>query len=73
MTETDEAVAVRRVYEFLCEKFSAVAPEVIEALVIREHARLDGPVRIFVPVLVQRAASEHLREMSRPAEALLIA
>lgn len=73
MTETDEAVAVRRVYEFLCEKFSSVSPEVIEALVAREHARLDGPVRTFVPVLVQRAASQHLRAASAGNEVRLTA
>lgn len=64
--ELDEQTAVGRVYEVLRDRFPSVAPEVVEAVVRREHAALDGPLRTFIPVLVQRAAGNTLRDLCAP-------
>ena len=48
------------VVERLSERFPDVSREVVEAAVRVEHEGLDGPVRDYVPVLVEHAARDRL-------------
>ncbi|GAC1415236.1 MAG: hypothetical protein NVSMB57_10730 [Actinomycetota bacterium] len=50
----------------LAEEFSeAVPPETIEAIIEDSVARwADAPVQAYVPVLVERAARQRLRELA---------
>jgi hypothetical protein len=56
-----EETALQAVIQRLCSRFAGQAREVVEAAVRSAHAEFDGrPVRDFVPVLVERAASKRL-------------
>lgn len=68
MLELDETTAVHQVFIFLCEKHSTIDRDVIQDIVTQEHCALTGPIRTFIPVLVQRAAGERLRTMSHTPE-----
>ena len=48
------------VVERLSQRFPDVSREVVEAAVRVEHEGLDGPVRDYVPVLVEHAARDRL-------------
>lgn len=63
MHERREARAVGDVYDALLVAFPSVAPEIVEAAVRVAHGRLTGPVRDFVPLLVDRQARRLLREL----------
>ena len=56
----DEAIAMGELEERLADLFPTVSPEVVEAAVRMAHAELRGPIRDFVPMLVERAARERL-------------
>lgn len=56
-----EAHALQLVLDRLQRRFADVAPEVVQAAVDSSHAALTGPIRDFVPLLVERAAAERLR------------
>ena len=58
--EQHESRAMEEVVARLSERFPDVAHEVIEAAVRVEHESLDGPVRDYVPVLVEHAARDRL-------------
>jgi hypothetical protein len=61
---TTEPEALMAVVERLTERFSDQHRSVIEDVVAEEHGLLDGgPIRDFIPVLVERAAKIRL---SRP-------
>ena len=51
---------MEEVVERLSERFPDVSREVVEAAVRVEHEGLDGPVRDYVPVLVEHAARDRL-------------
>ena len=52
----------------LCARFSTVSPEVVNEVLRATYARFDGrPIRDFVPLLVERAAAERLRQFALPA------
>lgn len=62
MAKETEAQAVLAVIERLAGRFPDLDRSDIETVVAEEHAKLsDGPVRDFVPVLVERAAKARLR------------
>lgn len=69
LADSNERIAVASVAAALIERFPNEPPEVVEALVRREHATLTGPVRDFVPLLVHKAALGVLRERFRVASA----
>jgi len=56
----EELRALAGVQLRLQEHFPELDPDVIEAAVRVAHSRLDGPVRNFVPVLVEHAARDRL-------------
>ena len=60
MDRSAEMRALAEVQERLQDRFPELDAEVVEAAVILAHAELNGPVRAFVPVLVERAARERL-------------
>lgn len=63
MHERREARAVGEIYDALLTAFPEVAPEFVEAAVRVAHARLTGPVRDFIPLLVAKEARRMLREL----------
>jgi hypothetical protein len=61
MTKEPEARALMAVIDRLAERFTGQQRSVIEEVVAEEHALLDdGPIRDFVPVLVERRAKLRL-------------
>jgi hypothetical protein len=51
----------------LLAQFPTVPMATVRAAVQEIHARLDGPVRDYVPLLVERAAKDTLRRLdARP-------
>ena len=47
--------------------FPELDPTVVEAAVRLSHAQLTGPIRDFVPLLVERAARDRLSFAARDA------
>jgi hypothetical protein len=65
----DEGQAFEEVVHRLTERFPLVPGHIVESVVQAERRRLDGrPVRAFLPLLVERAAAERLREAVRGPE-----
>jgi hypothetical protein len=56
----DEMKAMAGVRLRLQEHFPELDPAVVEAAVRLAHSELTGPVRAFVPVLVEHAARDRL-------------
>lgn len=68
--EEQEMQALTHVCARLAERFPSVDPTVIEAAVRLEHVHLDGPIRDYVPVLVEHAVRDRLAAFaSRETEA----
>ena len=63
MAPTDEAHAVNEVVERLTLSFPALSKETVRAVVVASHAGLVGPVRAYVPVLVEHLARQRLSEL----------
>ncbi len=63
MAKQDEAEAVAAVIDRLAKKFPDTPPRnQVEAIVSEEYTALnDGPIRDYVPVLIERAAKLRLR------------
>ncbi|WP_406830613.1 hypothetical protein ABEG17_16700 [Pedococcus sp. KACC 23699] len=70
MDHQQEASALGEIQERLADRFPGIASEVIEAAVRLAHAELRGPVRDYVPLLVEHAAHDRLRviAVASPAE-----
>lgn len=64
-----ERLALVAVRARLGDRFSEVDPAVVEAAVRLSYAELTGPVRDFVPLLVERAARDRLTFALRDAGA----
>jgi translation initiation factor 2 alpha subunit (eIF-2alpha) len=61
MTKEPEARALMEVMDRLAERFPDKDRSAIEQIVAEEHELLDdGPIRDYVPVLVERAAKLRL-------------
>lgn len=60
MDRADELRALSDVRLRLQEHFPQLDAEVVEAAVRLAHSELTGPVRDFVPVLVEHAARDRL-------------
>ena len=63
-----EQLALVAVHERLCQRFPELDPAVVEAAVRLSHAELTGPVRDFVPLLVERGARERLAFAQRDTD-----
>ena len=60
MDRADEMKALADVRLRLQEHFPELDADVVEAAVRLAHSELTGPVRAFVPVLVEHAARDRL-------------
>ncbi|MBK7722360.1 MAG: hypothetical protein IPI32_09120 [Austwickia sp.] len=58
----DEKHLVSQTYVRLTQRYTQVPPEIVEAIVRTVHGSMTGPIRDFVPLLVEREAAERLRE-----------
>ncbi len=63
MTQRSEDDAIRDVLDLLRMRFPQVPAEVVEAAVRMEHDALNGPIRDFVPLLVQKHAARRLASL----------
>ena len=66
-----EQLALVAVHERLCQRFPELDPAVVEAAVRLSHAELTGPVRDFVPLLVERGARERLAFAQRDTDSVV--
>lgn len=55
-----ETQAITEVHSRLAKRFPTVDDTVIEAAIRLEHSHLDGPIRDFVPILVEHAARDRI-------------
>lgn len=62
MTSEPEIRTLLAVVDRLVERFPHTQRSVIEAVVAEEHRLLDGPIRDYVPLLVERAAKRRLAQ-----------
>lgn len=71
MDRAAERKALVEVQARLEQRFPHLHPDVVGAAVSLAHSELDGPVRDFVPVLVEHAARDRLAsvEPGSPAAA----
>lgn len=60
MDRAAERKALAEVQVRLQKRFPDLHPDVVAAAVSSAHSELDGPLRDFVPVLVERAARDRL-------------
>jgi hypothetical protein len=58
--DDDEAKAIQDVQERLRAKFPHLASDRVDAAVKGAYESMTGPIRDFVPVLVEHAAREQL-------------
>jgi len=65
MPTLDEGQAVEQVTERLAARFPNLPTTLVRSTVRDEHAKLDGRVRDYVPVLVERAARQRLGMITR--------
>lgn len=65
MDRAAEAKGLDEVRTRLAERFPSLHRDVIEAAVRLAHSELKGPVRDFVPMLVELAARDRLRFADR--------
>jgi hypothetical protein len=62
----DERRAIDQIADRLGARFPDLPGEIIVKVVDDVHRELDGrPIRAFVPILVEKAANERLRNVSR--------
>jgi len=67
-----EVDAVEGVCHRLTERFPDVPPDTIERTVREIHGHFDGPIRDYVPVLVEHQARDHFTALTRrPRQAAL--
>ena len=69
MDPQTEATALADVQARLAERFPTVAVEVVEAAVRLAHSAMTGPVRDFVPILVEHSARDRLAALAREQSA----
>ncbi len=60
MDDASEKIALTEVQGRLTQRFPELSAEVIEAAIRLAHADLTGPIRDFVPVLVEHMARDRL-------------
>lgn len=61
----NEAHEIAVIIERLEQQFPDVPPQHVAEIILAAHRELDGrPIRIYVPVLVERGARQRLRKLS---------
>jgi hypothetical protein len=68
MPKLDEHGAVEQVFERLTARFSDVPVETVRHTVHAIHDGLEGPVRDYVPLLVEHAARDALAAGAAPGD-----
>jgi hypothetical protein len=68
MSKLDERQALEEVCQRLGTRFPHLPAAQVRATVEQVHARFDGPVRDYVPLLVEREARAQLTAMGRRGE-----
>ncbi len=58
----DEHHLVNEAYLRLVARFEEIPAEIVEAVVRKVHGSITGPIRDYVPILVERQAADRLRE-----------
>jgi hypothetical protein len=66
MSEIDELKAVEQICERLVARFPKVPIAIVQATVHELHVKLDGPVRKYVPILIEHAATDRLSAIAAP-------
>ncbi len=56
----DEATALEQVVQGLVARFESVDAATVRSVVEEVHRTFDGPVRDYVPLLVERASRDRL-------------
>ncbi|NYG07292.1 hypothetical protein BJ986_001779 [Phycicoccus badiiscoriae] len=64
MSGLDEDAALVKVSEGLVARFPAVDPATVRSVVAEARSRFDGPVRDYVPLLVERVCRERLTALA---------
>jgi hypothetical protein len=64
MITMDEHQALEHIQSRLADRFPAVPAETVRLTVKDVHARFDGRVRNYVPILVEREAKERLAALA---------
>jgi hypothetical protein len=64
MVDASEKLALTEVQARLNERFPHLSDEVVEAAVRVAYSELTGPIREFVPVLVEHMARERLASLA---------
>jgi len=67
MITMDEDQAIAHVQDRLIEEYPDVGPDVVRDAVEDVHHHFDGPVRNYVPILVEREAASRLQALSARA------
>lgn len=67
MSGVDEALALEHVREVLASRFPTLDPTTVKSVVVEVHASLDGPVRDYVPLLVERVSRDRLHALASGA------
>lgn len=76
MTMEDEFLALDAVVDRLAARYPAVSREQVEEVIREEHEALAGPIRDYIPILVERQAKDRIRgrlkheSYPRPAQAI---
>ena len=65
MADSDETHVVNEVAERLTLRFPSLPEETVRAVVVASHEGLVGPVRAYVPLLVEHQARQRLWELSQ--------
>jgi hypothetical protein len=74
MSQADEAQALSHLAARLHEKFPHAPPERIRQVLTQLHRQYDGrPIREFIPLLVEREATDLLRDPALSEPGLLAA
>lgn len=69
MSDIDELKAVEQVCQRLVVRFPTVPMTTVRATVQEMHAKLDGPVRTFVPILIEHGAKDRLSAIAASRDA----
>jgi hypothetical protein len=64
MSGSDEGLALEHVCQRLSEKFPQLPAETVRATVFEVAQDLDGPVRDYIPLLVERFSRDRLAATS---------
>ena len=65
MSGREEVQAVLEVRRALKQRFPDVPGPMVDEVVTTEYSALAGPVRTFIPILLEKAARRRLVEMDR--------